>query len=163
MCVWDCTSKCCCVFSTMRVFSLLSCWFSSCSLMMLFLAMANWEQNEQIASLIVPVTAGYVMILQSLVCLGRLESFKLTFKFCHTDCECVGLTSSMSLELDFSRESTLPWRPWTVVLDTQTHTNMFRVSHFRTFLLNTGVTSHSWGVFLLSLNTVQLITAVWEL
>lgn len=42
-----CTSKCCCAFSRMRLFSLLSCWFSSCNLMMLFLAMANCTHKHK--------------------------------------------------------------------------------------------------------------------
>lgn len=42
-----CTSKCCCALSRIRLFSLLSCWFSSCSLMMLFFAMANCRHRDE--------------------------------------------------------------------------------------------------------------------
>lgn len=52
LCGWLFTSNCCCAFSRIRLFSLLSCWFSSCSLMMLFLAMANCTHKHSIIQLI---------------------------------------------------------------------------------------------------------------
>lgn len=142
---------------------------------MLFLAMANWEQNEQFTSLIMPVTTGYVMILQSLICLGQLHfSCVLNFhlhQYKHTGSECgTHLLYEFRVGLFQRVNSALK------TLDcgaghTNTSTNMLE-SH-RIYHINissehgngiggsSGVTSHSWGeVLLLSLDTVQLITTV---
>lgn len=103
------TSKCCCAFSRIRLFSPLSCWFSSCSLMMLFFAMASCRHKT-----CRELSAVSVMLW--------LRLWFQTFCFGKAFIECWFFTSSMSLELDFSRESTLPWRPWTVELHAENKT-----------------------------------------
>lgn len=109
------TSSCCCAFSRMRLFSLLSCWFSSCSLMMLFLAMANCTHQHKVRTS-VEQKEHFDDNAHTHTCAGTLSNpvDMHVFGLWGTPnppgslVDSIILTSSMSLELDFSRESTLP-------------------------------------------------------
>ncbi len=83
------TSRRCCALIRITEFSVLSWWFSSCNLMMLFFAIANCNKKDD---------------SNKLVCNTSISQMRLDLLKSNS-------TSSMSLELDVSKDSTRPCKP----------------------------------------------------